>query len=281
MPVTYAMGRIVLLVSVLAAWGRADQTKSSGMQVDTIGDTIVIKALGSGPWGDRATLVEELRIGQLDGAKEYVFGNVLNVIANDQGTIYVLDRQTHTVRRYSPDGEYLGSIGRKGSGPGELGPFASGIAFMPDGRLLVQDFRNNRFNIYDEAGESAGQIPVSAGNHGISMLVDSAGHVYLQVFVRPDGEMSVKTEALKLDLLGNVLDTITNPFASFEEARVGISRSDARGSISASMRVPFMPGIHWKIDDTGRVTGGVSNRDAIDTYFPDGKVRRLTRDVCA
>jgi len=279
MSVRYATGRIVLLVSVLAC-SQDDQAKSSGMQIDTVGDTIVMKALGSGPWGDEAALVEELRIGELDGAEEYVFGRISDVVADAQGTILVLDQQARAVRRYSPDGEYLGSIGRAGSGPGELGSYASGMIFLPDGRLLVRDFRNSRINIYAVDGTPAGQLPIPAGfSTSEPLRADTAGYVYTQaVFDRMD-DGTFTSGLLKLDLAGTVLDSIRQPFAEFKTPRLIASRGDAQNRSVSVAGVPFTPRAHWLLDRAGQLSGAISNRYAIDTYLPDGKVRRITRDI--
>ena len=60
------------------------------------------------------------------GDSNYVMGGVEGVAFGPDGNIAVLDCGRSTVRLYSPDGEYLRSIGRRGNGPGEL----QNITFM-------------------------------------------------------------------------------------------------------------------------------------------------------
>ncbi len=60
------------------------------------------------------------------GDSNYVMGGVEGVAFGPDGNIAVLDCGRSTVRLYSPGGEYLRSIGRRGNGPGEL----QNITFM-------------------------------------------------------------------------------------------------------------------------------------------------------
>ncbi|HWV57999.1 MAG TPA: hypothetical protein VNZ57_11165 [Longimicrobiales bacterium] len=84
------------------------------------------------------TLVPDLSIGVLDGPGEYIFGQVSDVALCPEGSIYVLDGQAGTVRKYDPDGRHVRDIGRLGRGPGEFGrPLF--IAVHPDGLLFVAD----------------------------------------------------------------------------------------------------------------------------------------------
>lgn len=54
------------------------------------------------------------------GDSNYVMGGVEGVAFGPDGNTAVLDCGRSTVRIYSPGGEYLRSIGRRGNGPGEL-----------------------------------------------------------------------------------------------------------------------------------------------------------------
>ena len=51
---------------------------------------------------------------------ELVFGVIHDVIEDEEGNLYALDSQLHTIHVISPAGEYLRSLGREGEGPGEF-----------------------------------------------------------------------------------------------------------------------------------------------------------------
>ncbi|MEJ2240247.1 MAG: 6-bladed beta-propeller [Gemmatimonadales bacterium] len=87
--------------------------------IDTVGDTITVHTVSGNVWGDTMVLEPELSIGVLEGADEEMFGSVRSLAVTDSGEILIVDAQVPAIRRFSPDGRYLGDIGREGSGPGE------------------------------------------------------------------------------------------------------------------------------------------------------------------
>ena len=94
---------------------------------------------------DELGVVEELRIGGVDGAMEYTFGSVSAVAPAPDGTFYVADRQGPIVRKYDPTGKHLFDVGRRGEGPGEYGS-VDGLGVSHDGRLILYDGRNARLS---------------------------------------------------------------------------------------------------------------------------------------
>ncbi len=64
-------------------------------------------------------LVEVVRLGSLDGAHD-AFGRVMDVALSRSGRIVVADDQNYNVVVFGPDGRYVGTMGRKGQGPGEF-----------------------------------------------------------------------------------------------------------------------------------------------------------------
>lgn len=46
--------------------------------------------------------------------------NPAGVVMDDDGNIYILDEKTSSIKKFSKDGNYIKSFGRKGSGPGEF-----------------------------------------------------------------------------------------------------------------------------------------------------------------
>ena len=82
-------------------------------------------------------LEEQWRIGGDDD--EIFFGLITHVAIDENGDIYLLDRQQSQVFVYSPDGEFKHTLSREGDGPGEIrGP--QGLALLPDKTVaLVQN----------------------------------------------------------------------------------------------------------------------------------------------
>jgi hypothetical protein len=85
-------------------------------------------------------LVEQWRIGGDSDEEGEFFGVITDLTVNEQGDIYLLDRQLCEIMIFSDDGQYLRSIGREGEGPGEFRD-PSSIFFMPDGQVGIVQTR--------------------------------------------------------------------------------------------------------------------------------------------
>lgn len=89
----------------------------------------------------------EVRIGAIDAEGPTSFGQIRGIAVLDDGGVAVLDAQARELRIFGPDGTHRRSLGRQGSGPGELeAPF--GLMRGPDGRLWVPDSRLRRMTVY-------------------------------------------------------------------------------------------------------------------------------------
>jgi len=141
---------------------------------------------------------------QIDGTRDWVRPSAVAVSA-DGTRIHVVDTggvdsARHRVWVYGDDGRALGTIGRRGSAPGEFN-LPTDAAIGPDGRLWVLDAGNFRVQAFDAQGTAVLQFG-SAGN-GLGqfarprgLAVDRDGLVYvsdaafcnLQVF-QPDGTL--------------------------------------------------------------------------------------------
>ncbi|HEX7050225.1 MAG TPA: 6-bladed beta-propeller [Longimicrobiales bacterium] len=123
----------------------------------------------------------DLTIGATDGDPAYLFGGISGVTTDSAGRIYVVDAQADEVRVFSDAGAFLFTIGRRGSGPGELsGPCCP--AFGPDGRLWIRDGGNARYNAYavgDTAAEYVTGIRIQHGdaNRWAPLTFDSRGNL--------------------------------------------------------------------------------------------------------
>lgn len=86
-------------------------------------------------------------IGETDGPDEYVFGRISGVAARPFGQIFVADGQASVIRAYGWNGQFLYTVARRGSGPGEVERPCC-LAIDPDGLLWVRDNGNRRYSAY-------------------------------------------------------------------------------------------------------------------------------------
>lgn len=93
----------------------------------------------------RFELEEVLAIGEDESSPhEYLFASPQHIRSDTSGRVYVVDRGNRRVRIYSPQGEFLGALGRRGKGPGEFNQI-SAIALDSEERLIVYDRMLQRF----------------------------------------------------------------------------------------------------------------------------------------
>ena len=100
-----------------------------------------------------------------------------------EGRLYVADRGNARIQIFSPDGKYLRSFGRKGSGPGELnGPVD--VAVTHDGFVFVADAGNQRVQVFSQDGIYFHGFGTVTGKVAMkdpqSIAVTLDGQVYVQ-----------------------------------------------------------------------------------------------------
>jgi len=145
---------------VLAACGGAgSRAEWAGTVRDSAGVPIVENP-AAGLWrpGEAWRVIEELRIGAVEGEPEYQFGNIAGIDADSDGRIYVLDQHAQEIRVFDAEGKLLRTMGRAGSGPGELSPGAGPLFVVRGDTVLVPDFLLQRVNWF--LGEEVGSFPL-------------------------------------------------------------------------------------------------------------------------
>ena len=128
---------------------------------------------------DDLRLVEELRIGSIDGDGPDVFGDIVSLAVDQNGAVYVADRGAEEVRVFDRTGGFLRRFARQGDGPGEFswaGPV--GIAWQPPGRLWVVDVPE--LALLDTAGAPLGTAFRGLDFENVTPHADAGGFAYAQ-----------------------------------------------------------------------------------------------------
>lgn len=169
------------------------------------------------------TATEELRIGSVDDP-DLGFSRIGGVTVDDDGNVYVLERQDREVRVFDSAGRLLRVIGRPGEGPGEF-RFPSLLGFRDD-TLWVNDAGLRRVTMFERDGAVLATFPagiVLTMSHpvpGVTMGEFMAGEL------RRDGLLDMRwpplvawrganalpdrvdVPVLRFDRAGNVFDTV-------------------------------------------------------------------------
>ena len=111
------------------------------------------------------TLVEELRVGSIEGVGPDAFSYLKGLVALDGGGFAVLETQAQELRVFGPDGTHVATHGRQGQGPGEFRD-ANGLMLGPNGGLWVPDARNGRVSVFDPVDGFIESFPFGDGNFG-------------------------------------------------------------------------------------------------------------------
>jgi len=169
-----ASGAIVTLVLILSSTacsgpgggnGRFAVTDSAGVEV--------VSNARRGVWGAQSPwhFEEETRIGGRSGfsgatdSGRVTLGFVAGLDVDEDGNAYVADQQAQEVRVFAPDGHLVRTIGRPGSGPGQIGRGIGGV-FVREGEVWVADIGNVRVDRFDLQGKPFGSFPVDL-THGM------------------------------------------------------------------------------------------------------------------
>ena len=102
---------------------------------------------------DRTVLFEkDLSIRSEDEEGNIVlFDPRLYLVDNDEN-IYISESTDQVIKVFSPDGEYIKTIGAKGDGPGEFQSIGY-LGFTPKGSFVVIDNQARRTNLFDASGQ--------------------------------------------------------------------------------------------------------------------------------
>jgi hypothetical protein len=241
--------------------------------VDTIGDTIGVHTV-TGSQQRTARLVEELRIGAAGDDADVVFGDIGAIAVLSTGETLVYDAQAVAIRRFGPDGSARGVIAREGAGPGEY-QHVVGMAVLPDDRIIVHDFGNQRFNVYAADGTALATWRHPSNVAESRPVHTHADGVYLYDELRSAGASDWRPSLVRLNSSGLAGDTVVLPLV--ERDAPGLELRSATRSFGA--RIPFFPTAHWTVTPKGEVVVADGARYAIDTHHGDGHVLRMSRTV--
>lgn len=215
------------------------------------------------PW----SLMEEVRIGGTN-VGPYTLGRVRAIAVDRLERVYVADMFSKTVKVFDRLGFLVRELGREGQGPGEFRD-PVGLAWLSDATLLVVDYRNARYSMYDTAGlhiEDKVRPPLGS-------LWPWPGVIQKDHIVEP----VVQTGAYQLALVDS--EETSAPVRYFPYPLATIPPEEWRPAIysrtETSVRrvpVPFGARYVWSLDGMGGVWVGSSAEYKLVHRTLDGRV---------
>lgn len=159
-------------------------------------------------------------IGSMYGDTCDTFGTIAEVETMPDGGIAVLDGIASRIRFYDSGGSYLGSVGGKGSGPGEF-LYPTSFSFLEGGGLAVSDWSARTIWMFDDSMNFQGDLghfdpgapsPIQSAGDGYilgqSMSMQSGesgltGESYLGLWTgSPDPEVVFHSSPLEISMSG-------------------------------------------------------------------------------
>lgn len=253
----------ISMLAVTFALGCGAESTSTNWEAQRLvaGDTTTVHTVAGQVWTSEVQLTEELAIGTLDGPPQLVFGEISRLAEDTHGGIYVLDGQVPEIRHFDRSGEFIGTVGRSGEGPGEYGHLSLGMVVDSAGVLYMHDWSNGRIVRFTEDGRALDPwtlsflTPVS----GKWIYSDAPGRLLLAARLGDD----LANLALFVLEDGRVTDTLAVP------QRPGMPQQ--RGG-------PYRIETYWSWHPDRYFVVGVSNEYSFEGHRSDG-VLRIRRDV--
>lgn len=258
-----------LALSLAACGDGGPDSGWAGTVTDSAGVQLVTNPT-SGTWaaGEGWTVEEELSIGGMAGGLVYQFGQVTGVTVDEGDTLYVVDQQAREVRVFAPDGTWLRTIGKPGSGPGEFGLGVGGV-FLTGGEVRVPDIQNQRVSRFAPDGGYLGEFRLHF-ERGIPWRWD--GPV--------DGRLLSQLRVLTPDAASEA--SAGDPVVAWADDG---TMADTLIVLPPGQGVTFaggMPQFHffepepmWDAGSDGRLVSGLNHELRLEVRDPDGALRRV------
>jgi len=220
-------------------------------------------------------------IGEMAGAPEYLFGQVVGVAVAENGITYVADATGSSVRAYDPDGRYLTTIGSEGDGPGEF-RYLLGLDINAEGELTARGaFRLSVFRRKEGAGvvdSLVRTVTIEGPNPDRDKRGRGVGPSYYGPSYFWEGFQRRGYFYLAYDSLGAITDTIfVPPFPDPETTGLANYMVSAEGgrNLQGVSRTPFEPRPSWDINAAGHVLFTPGDRYEIVEVGVEGDTVRV------
>lgn len=176
----------------------------------------------------------DLALGKADGDAPYLFGRITGIAVDEDGHIFVADRQGSTIRAYDAEGTYLYTLADTGEGPGEVNRPCC-LAFGPEGHLWVRDDQNRRyarFSVTAEGGTPQGTVRMEHSMFGLvaRTTFDAEGHLIDVGGARPEGGDASQRARLHRSMENETVRTVFLPEAA--EGRLPVYEAQMGGGIA-------------------------------------------------
>jgi sugar lactone lactonase YvrE len=232
---------------------------SAPQSIETKDGVRIVHNVQPGKWGPtpRVRLDPVRVIGDADTDDENFAFNMPNYLAEDsRGNIYIADSLNARIQKFSKDGVFLASLGRKGQGPGEFSSIRS-LAVDADDRLFAFDDRQRRLTVLTTDGKEVRTIRFVKGViSGLRLMKDGLFLTDVPPSSSPrDGVVSPAILLKVIDDQEAVRAEFGQPVDFGEPVTNQVGNS-----------------IYFAVGRDGHPVASFSNQNRIEKYSPNGRV---------
>jgi hypothetical protein len=204
------------------------------------------------------SLREDLKIGEAEGQKEYVFGVIGSIAVDPEENIYISDSKEIHIKKFDRNGKYLKTIGRKGQGPGE---FEQVTRIMIDLRkhLTAFDGKIRRLTLFSPSGDFIKTISIREPFISDLRMNSRGGFLISTYHIDPQTSRAATSLSLSDD-------------------NFNIVKSVAVGK-SQNVLMPFQPFFVWTAMKNDHILFGFNDRYEITRLDGEGNmIMKISRD---
>jgi hypothetical protein len=220
----------------------------------------------------RYLLQDDLTIGVEGGGGDLVFNRPLDLKVNARGDIYVCDWGDVNIRVFSPEGQLLRTLGKKGQGPGE---FEIPVYFVISGdhRIFVLSGSQSQLTILDSAGAYLSSFKVEGFCKALG--VDRKANVYFSQLSpqKPDGgDFSLLQNRMVLFRTNEAGEQKTK-LGEFPDVTMHIKVVPTKdGGVAQTQLSPDSYTTSWLVGPDDRIYLGYNKDYRLDVYDTDWKL---------
>lgn len=254
---------LIALLALLIIGISCQKSRQKEAQVEVIDGVTIIHNPETPIYPERTVLFEEeLSIGGEDESGNIILYQPFRYAVDEKGNIYISDRQDVVIKKFNSEGQYVQSIGAEGEGPGEFQATAD-LSILPDGRLVVLDWRARRTSIFSADGVYDSSYKWRNSHFNIYLVTESSYTIEENIFGE-ERQRWVKT----YDFTGREL-------VSFGRFTPGGLKIATQGNSTFSIGLPYSPVSVFAGDHTNQwLYHCLNDTYLIEVYDRAGKIIR-------